>query len=107
MREEIYKDNRSENIMGPINGALTLGAVGTVIGFFIGGTSYKGGAEYSNMYGPLVAGIIGGIIGCVTGVLIGCLPSVGDAFNNNAVLYYTPAGVSAIFASVIIIKIWF
>jgi ankyrin repeat protein len=107
MREEVFKNNRSENIMGPVNGALTFGAVGTVIGFFIGGASYKGRSEWSDMFGPVVAGLMGGIIGGIAGVLIGCLPPIGEAFNNNAILYYTPTGISSIIASVVIIDIWF
>lgn len=100
MREEMFKNNPTANIMGPVNGMLTLGATGAVLGFlmFSGG---GGGLE------TLGSAFIGGLIGGVAGIIIACLPSVSNAFNNNAVLYYTPTAIGTLISSFTIICIWF
>jgi ankyrin repeat protein len=106
MSSVVFKNNPSDNIMGLLNGMLTLGGVGATLGFFLGVASYKGSGVWNDMFGPAVNGVIGGIIGGVAGIIVACLPSVRKAFTNNQVLYYTPTAVSAVTVSVIIFHIW-
>jgi ankyrin repeat protein len=94
MRNVVYKDNPSDNIMGPLNATLTLGLGCSALGFFMGG-------------GDLGAMLVGGIIGGVVGGLLADLPSVKKAFTDNPALYYTPTSLSAVVVSFVIFDIWF
>jgi len=98
-RELIYKDNPSGNIMGPVNAVLTVGGGGFVLGFLTGAATGSG----LDALGPAV---FGALIGGVGGIVIACLPPVRKAFTNNPVLYYTPAVVSGIIVSIVIVRIW-
>jgi ABC-type lipoprotein release transport system permease subunit len=52
-----------------------------------------------------LGGAIGGFIGLVGGIFITAIvPSVATAVNNNPVLYYLPTAVSAVFATLVIVK---
>jgi len=106
-REIIFKNNPRANFMGPINAALTLGGSGLVLGFIIGARQFQGSGAWADMFGPLITGIGGGAIGLVPGILIACLPPVFRTFNKVPALYYIPAAVTAVIASVFIFKIWF
>ena len=68
---------------------------------------HHGGSEWSDMFGPVVYGLMGGVLGGAAGILIACLPPLYKGFNNYPVLYYAPAVVSAVIASVVVIEIWF
>ncbi|MDR2719006.1 MAG: ankyrin repeat domain-containing protein, partial [Treponema sp.] len=100
MRSMVFKDNPSDNIMGPVNGILTLGGAGFFLGFLMGGSAGDG-------LGAIGTGFVGGLIGGAAGIIVACLPPVRKAFTDNQILYYTPAALSAVTASVIIFNIWF
>ena len=99
MRENIYADNKSDNFMGRVNGALTLGTGFMFLGFIAGA---KHGDNVTERVG---SGLLGGAIGTVVGILIACLPPVYKAFNKYPVLYYTPTALSTIFAGYVIYDI--
>jgi hypothetical protein len=84
MRESAFKDNPSANIMGPVNGAITLGGSGMVLGFLWGAAVSKGGWE------GLATGLLGAFVGTAAGAIVAMLPPVKRAFTDNPVLYYSP-----------------
>jgi ankyrin repeat protein len=96
MRNVVFKDNPSDNIMGPINAILTFGVAGAALGVTLGAGSVH----------PLFGALFGLCVGGVAGILLARLPSVSKAFNDNPGLYYTPTAVSALTVSVVILQIW-
>jgi len=102
-REAVCKGRASENLMGSINGILTMIVVGMFLGGFIGLIM----AKNRNMgIGGLAYIYIGVTLGIIGGIIAGCLPPVRKAFKKNPVLYYTPAVLSAVTAVFLIVKIW-
>jgi hypothetical protein len=105
MREGTYKNNPSNNFMGSFN---------SVLGFTMGGMALGGllllplasGGGWDNLF-PIVGGFVGGFIGFFGGIILtATMPSISRAFNNNSLLYYTPAVVSAL-ASLVIFSMRF
>jgi len=103
MREGAYANNPSENWMGPVNGALTLGATGLFLGGGIG-------LAWAQAHDMGIAGIFpllfmagGGLAG---GLLLASQPGVRDAFKQTPVLYYIPTAATAIIATIFVFRIW-
>jgi ankyrin repeat protein len=105
MREGAYRNNPSNNFMGPIN---------SVLGFTMGGIALGGlllsplasGGGWSYIV-PIFGGLVGGFIGFFGGIIFtAAVPSVTRAFNNNPALYYAPAVVSTL-ASLFIFSLRF
>ena len=59
------------------------------------------------MFGSLASGFLAGTVGLIGGIIVACLAPVRNAFNEYAVLYYTPTALSVITAGVVIFNIWF
>jgi ankyrin repeat protein len=100
-REVMYKDNPHGNIMGPVNAIVTLGGSLGFLGLFIGGATGAG-----NGFGGIVNAAVGGLLFGGIGVILACMSPVYNTFNDNPVLYYIPAAVSAVIASVVVFDIW-
>jgi ankyrin repeat protein len=101
MRRIVFKKKPSANIMGTINAILTLVGSGLFLGLLIGAKMTRSQLD------PLANAITGMIIGGVIGVVLVFLPSIRKAFTNKLILYYSPAILSALIVSVVIIFIWF
>ena len=96
MREGVYKNNYSGNWWGTVNGALTLGLTGTVLGYGFSSFLFvisNGKFEEKNY-------LLCTIIGLTVGIVSAFLPPFYQAFRENKYLYYTfPALMSAGFIS--------
>jgi hypothetical protein len=104
MREGKFRDDLSDNFMGSINGVLNITLVGMTLGALLFMPSISTG-EWGFLF-PLFGGITGGIFGIAVGtILTATLPSIGNAMNNNAVLYYLPTAMSALIATLVIVKL--
>jgi ankyrin repeat protein len=103
MREGVYKDNPSENFMGPVNGFLTLASTGLFLGGFTGLAIAK---ENNAGLGGLLNVFIGGTLGLIGGIVVVCLPKVREAFKDIPVLYYAPTAISVIGVTIVIFNIW-
>ena len=107
IREGVYRSNKSKNWMGVVNGILTMGALGVILGFYIGANSYNGPTgSWSNMFGPAVQGAFVSFVSLIGGCIIACLAPVRKAFTEIPELYYLPAAGSIITLGVLIIRIW-
>jgi hypothetical protein len=104
MREGKYRNDPSNNFMGSINGVLNITMGGMTLGALLFMPSISTG-EWGFLF-PLFGGIAGGILGLTVGtILTAALPSIRNAVNNNAVLYYLPTAMSALVATIVIVKL--
>lgn len=90
-REGIYREDQSENWMGNVNAVIGMGALcgigGGLLGYIIdSSTDYHSGGYFSI---PVFT-ILGLFGGTVVGIFMPLIPSVRDAFKDNAALYYMP-----------------
>ena len=106
MREGVYKNNNSENFMGPVNGFLTLASSGLFLGLLIGANSFEGSGAWADMFGPFLYGMVGGIVGIIAGTVVACLPPVWKAFRDIPALYYAPTAISAVGWTIVVFNIW-
>jgi ankyrin repeat protein len=105
MREGVYKDNPSNNFMGSINGVLNITMGGMTLGALLFFPLVYGGGEWGIIF-PIVGGFAGGILGLAVGtILTAAQPSIGKTVKDNAVLYYLPTAVSALVATLVIVKL--
>ena len=103
MREGVYADRKSENWMGPVNGVLTLGMGGLLLG---GGIGVIIAVAQDAGLGGILFALAGGILGGIGGILLACRPEVQRAFTDNPALYYAPTALSVLTAGIFIYRIW-
>lgn len=85
MREKVYRNNHQDNWWGTVNGALTLGLGGTIVGYGISYGIYKIADEkFDEVY--TVFGVVLGLAGGVTAAFFSPFK---EAFRENVFLYYT------------------
>ena len=102
MREGRYKNNYQDNWWGTVNGAFTLGLVGTMIGY---GISYGINNISDGKFGEM--GILFGILfGLAGGVTMAFLPPFKNAFRENSFLYYSYPVLFGTGLTFIILDIW-
>jgi ankyrin repeat protein len=105
MREGVYRNNPSNNFMGPVNSVLGFTMGGMALGALILSPLAAGGG-WDNLI-PIVGGFVGGFIGLFGGIIITAVaPSITRAFNNNPILYYAPSVVGTL-ASLLIFSLRF
>lgn len=90
-REGIYRDDPSDNWMGNVNAVIGMGALCGIGGGLLGYIIDKNTDSHSGGYFSIpVFTILGLFGGTVVGIFMPMIPSVRDAFKNNAALYYMP-----------------
>ena len=103
MREGIYRNNYQDNWWGTVNGVLTLGLAGTLIGTGISYGIYKITNERFDKMNILW----GTFLGLAGGVTMAFFYPFNQVFRENAILYYSYPALFAAGLTFVIIDIWF
>jgi ankyrin repeat protein len=114
MREGVYAQDPLQNWMGPVNVVLGTTMLGVSLGYTLmaialGNTSGSGGtlavAGLADLL-FLVGGIgLGAGVGLTAGMTLAAIPGVRDFVNKVPTLYYAPTAISAIAATVFVVKL--
>ena len=90
-REGIYRGDQSANWMGNVNAVIGMGALcgigGGLVGYIIDKNPSYGSGGFLDLPVFTLLGVLGGT---VVGIFMPLIPSVRNAFKNNAALYYMP-----------------
>ncbi|MDR2209884.1 MAG: hypothetical protein LBO65_00240 [Spirochaetaceae bacterium] len=106
-REGIYRDSPEDNIMGPVNAALTFGTAGAAAGFSLILTVTGGwGGGFKNLGKVLIAFLGGSAAGLIAGTAACLSPAIRDAFKTNRFLYYLPPAAAGVVFTIGLVTIW-